>query len=544
MINSVALIVPERLIGGVSLFKSPSSSDIITLINEFNEKLSDILRTREYLLSSNGQRDIRYITASPSKPSNIQIQSAESITNGLSADYWDKALSLTDVLMHMPNEARVRWQKDIESWNTPLFEKDAVFDTIISLLLSRDKFLAEQVDGVFKNLSGEHVTNLCSGFYKRMILSDVVDNFGSTNCIKSGYIEDIRVIISKLMGRNNKQELKMHTSNILESAYKIKPGKWFSIDGGALALKVFKKGTVHVQITPDLCWRLNEILSIIHPFAIPEEFKSRQRNSRTEKDFCLHQKLLSVNVINSILSLERSVKFERSRSGRPFRNGYLENTVSAKPFITNRDDFIELNIVLQACGGTLTGGDCNSWVFDYDFMSIKNTIVEMGTIPDHISHQYFPTTRALSKIVAEKLEAKSGESVLEPSGGQGGLLHYIIGSGADITAVEVNGLNCAILKQMNIQSVVHADFLSWSKSAQKYDKIAMNPPFSLNRAKLHLDAAISLLGGSGSKLVAIVPPTLKGSIIIDNATIHWSEPYLNQFDGTCVSVCILEITKI
>lgn len=77
----------------------------------------------------------------------------------LHADYWDKALRLTDVLECMPQNRRDEWYELIRSHATPPFEDEAVYLTIQDMLNSREKFLAERVEGIFRALSGEHVTN-------------------------------------------------------------------------------------------------------------------------------------------------------------------------------------------------------------------------------------------------------------------------------------------------------------------------------------------------------------------------------------------------
>jgi hypothetical protein len=77
----------------------------------------------------------------------------------LDAEYWNKALHATDVYEYMPQDRKKEWKENIEALSIPAFEANTVYDTMLDLLSKRPYFQAERVDGVFKNLSGDHVTN-------------------------------------------------------------------------------------------------------------------------------------------------------------------------------------------------------------------------------------------------------------------------------------------------------------------------------------------------------------------------------------------------
>jgi hypothetical protein len=82
----------------------------------------------------------------------------------LDADFWSRALALTDVYDAMPQARRDEWNQSIREFTTPEFTEDNVRATIEALLAARGQFLAERVDGLFKALSGNHVTNEPQGF--------------------------------------------------------------------------------------------------------------------------------------------------------------------------------------------------------------------------------------------------------------------------------------------------------------------------------------------------------------------------------------------
>jgi hypothetical protein len=137
----------------------------------------------------------------------------------LNSAYWSKALTLTDVLDVMPQKRRDEWYAQIRSpagikarkrfqddpeWEVqplPDFEDGTVRSTLTALLNMRAQFLAERVDGIFRGLSGEHVTNAPEAFGKRMIIGYVLNSWGTTEHSKTGLINDLRCVIAKFMGR-------------------------------------------------------------------------------------------------------------------------------------------------------------------------------------------------------------------------------------------------------------------------------------------------------------------------------------------------------
>lgn len=120
----------------------------------------------------------------------------------LNSAYWAKAMQLTDVLDLMPQARRDAWHASIREHKCPDFDEATVRATLEDLLGQRHTFLAERVDGIFRGLSGEHVTNSPSGFGKRMIVSCVLNDMGYENSSKCGLINDLRCVIGRFMGRD------------------------------------------------------------------------------------------------------------------------------------------------------------------------------------------------------------------------------------------------------------------------------------------------------------------------------------------------------
>jgi hypothetical protein len=193
----------------------------------------------------------------------VRLFKKERAIKALDASFWDQALRMTDVLDVMPQARRSDWFDQIRSLQTPEFEEESVRSTILSLLQRRHDFLAERIDGIFKGLSSEHVTNKPHAFSRRMIIHYVVcERFGSVESRKAGLITDLRSVISRFMGLN---EVEWSSSFSLVAHARKYHGTWFDVDGGALRLRVYKKGTAHLEVHPDMAWRLNAILATILP---------------------------------------------------------------------------------------------------------------------------------------------------------------------------------------------------------------------------------------------------------------------------------------
>ena len=145
-----------------------------------------------------------------------QMFGKEGAVAALDAAYWAKAMALTDVYDAMPQKRREEWNEAIREHKTPAFEEETVRATLEDLLMSRSRFFAERVDGIFRALSGEHVTNAPQGFGKRMILTGITSHYYAHERV--GYINDLRAVIARFMGRGRRANKKP------------RPGRGFSCD--------------------------------------------------------------------------------------------------------------------------------------------------------------------------------------------------------------------------------------------------------------------------------------------------------------------------
>jgi Domain of unknown function (DUF4942) len=535
-----------------SQFFAPASTDLIDgLIGQYNQSKQRITEVSElvtsdhgsvisYFLEGNVKNDRGYVSLD-------NVFNLKGAVKALDADYWARALNLTDVFDYMPQKRRDEWHESLRAWkesgykegqnpnkDLPEFSEQIVRDTLMSLLSMRTQFLAEKVDGIFRGLSGEHVTNQPEGFGKRMIIAGVIGSFGYIEWRKSGLITDLRAIVAKFMGRD---EPRHGASDGMLKALKNNYGQWVSIDGGAIRIRLYMKGTAHMEIHPDMAWRLNAILAHLYPMAIPESF--RKKPNKKHKDFGLIQKPLPFSVIEGLADLECA------RENKPigFRDNYvrIKDTAISKSYKPLSDHVKE---VLKSIGGVeLTiGKGYKYFQFDYDPYPVIDEIICSGCIPDYKSHQYYPTPDSIAQIAVNLAEIEYDDKVLEPSAGQGAIADKI--SAGLVTCVEISALHCKILEQKE-HKVFQGDFLKWVDEEGKhlfFDKIIMNPPFSEGRWQAHLQAAASKLNVDG-KLVAILPASAKGKDLIDGFKTEFHGPYSNEFENTGISVVIAVITK-
>lgn len=446
----------------------------------------------------------------------------------LNAAYWAKAINLTDVLDAMPQARREEWNKSIRDHATPDFEEETVRATLQDLLASRAKFFAERVDGIFRNLSGEHVTNSPAGFGKRMIMTNITSSHYSTERV--GYINDLRCVIAKFMGRD---EPWWGASSKVVTEARSRRGEWLSLDGGAIRLRCYINGNAHLEVHPDMAWRLNCVLAQLYPLAIASEH--RQKPKKRNKEFEMIMRPLPFSVIAVLDGMSQASKTEKQDDWRnPYKRTPIENTLQFGYEASKSAGFEEAQRVLASMGGVLTKE--GHWQFDYDPKPVVTEIVCSGCIPDRKTHQFYPTPERLARIAVDLAEIGPGDMCLEPSAGIGGIADLMP---ADrMRCIEISDLHCKVLLAKGYDATP-ADFIAWStRTRDRFDRIVCNPPYSEGRWQSHIEHAASLLKPSG-RLVAILPASSQNKDMLPGFDCAWHGPFNNEFAGTSVSVVIL-----
>ena len=483
-----------------------------------------------YFLTGNAESDGRY------RLSVGHLFKLEGALAALDAAFWSKAMQLTDVLDTMPQKRRDEWHKSITERTCPAFEEAAVRGTLEALLAQRAQFLAERVDGIFRGLSGEHVTNAPQGFGKRMIIANVLSVFGYVESSKCGLINDLRCVVAKFMKRD---EPKYNASSGLVTALKSRWGEWVEVDGGAMKIRLYRKGTAHLEVHPDMAWRLNTILAHLHPRAIPPEHRERPR--RRAKDVALIQRPLPFAVVELLADLEPATVVEETGDFRqPRRHRRVLNAVSFRYGHVSGGKHLlaEAEGVLASLGGARVG---NYWQFDYAPYEAIHAIVASGCVPDDKAHQFYPTPEKVAEAVVRAAQIGDASRCLEPSAGLGNLADRMP---KDRTlCVEVSALRADVLRAKGY-AVERADFLAWSAAnlGRTFDRVVMNPPFDQGRWHAHLEAAAGMLA-PGGRLVAVLPISARNGVSLPGCAVSCGEVFERAFAGASVDVVILLADK-
>lgn len=534
-------------------FFAPASTDMIDgLIGQYKQARARVEKVAEIMGGELGAAVGYFLDGNKSERDQWyrleNLFALEGAIGSLNADYWNRTLKLTDVLDVMPQKRREEWfeqirhplgkkrdkhSKDYTLPPLPDFTEETVRSTIGDLLAMRGKFFAERVAGIFHALSGEHVTNRPEGFGKRMILNGITNWYGGTERI--GYINDLRCVIAKFMGRD---EPSWNGSSSVVNLAKQRHGQWITLDGGALRIRCYLKGTAHVEVHPDMAWRLNCVLASLYPLAIPPQFRSKPKAK--SKEFPLMQKPLPFAVVGLLAGMKPATRLEPTGDfRRPYNHIKVENSLAFEFSSSEVDKHVkaEAERVLEALGGVKQAG--GYFLFDYHPNAVVDDVVCSGCVPDQKSHQFYPTPPAVAQIAVEMARIGPDDFCLEPSAGQGGLADLMPKD--RLACVEVSPIHCAILRAKGFARVAEADFLKW-EAPMLFDRVVMNPPFAQQCWRFHLDRASGLVA-RGGRLVAILPASALRKDLLPGWACEWSGVISNEFAGTSVSVVILAATR-
>ena len=129
--------------------------------------------------------------------------------------------------------------------------------------------------------------------------------------------------------------------------------------------------------------------------------------------------------------------------------------------------------------------------------------------------QFYPTPRATAQTVIDALHLSGGETILEPSCGDGGIIDllahwhdqrdsYRRPSPLTVTGIEYDAGRAGLARAKG-HHVLTANFLQVAPDP-RFDVIVMNPPFYGQHYKKHLDHAAKFLR-PGGRLACILPAT-------------------------------------
>lgn len=464
----------------------------------------------------------------------------------LDAKAWEKALELSGVINYMPQGKRKEWTALIESRQTPEFTVDAVVPTLMHLLESRMMYLAQTVSDIFFSLSGDHVTNHKYGFTKRMIMPS---QFGKgeaepTTAVKAS-IGDLRAVIAKFSQRPVASH--KNTEAVID-ACRYQLGQWYDLDGGALRIKVYKVGTVHLEVHESMAWELNQIMAAKYPDALPANVRmtpERRVNAPVLRTDLIHPDVVSVlakpKAAYENIGTEHRERLQKMSHAIGFDMSYA----FGRDKVQVREDVLA---VLGYLGATEVV--CHNYDLAVTFPdgvdgdTLIRDVILLGCLPEKVSHQFYPTTARLREKMQDRLALELGETLVEPNAGKGDLLIGLDEHKANTTCIEISEVHASILDAKGYN--VHCgDFLELSKLyVGKFDAALLNPPYTKHQAKAHMYAAINTLNETG-RAVGLLPASLIGKLSKDNVRFDYSEVFKGEFldDGAKVNVVIVTAQK-
>lgn len=503
------------------------------------------------------------------------LDNIKSSEKKLASLYWSKVISDTEINYIVSEKENARWSeiiKDVD--NIPPFTEENVISTVNQIFNSKTKFFAERISYLFEKLSKKHVTNSGFGFGEKLIIDKVHDGISASKQYPSidterlGALTELRKLVA-FYKSNDVLDLS-NSSNII-SSYDIinkalnklkETGKTeFFIDSGALFIKIFKVGTIHIGVEPEIVDKLNLMLAYLNGNKIAESNKSKKMKYFYEpKKYSTEKKFKPVN--QNIIYILKELSYIETR------DMYDNEELRKKKFIIyfrkedsnliNQNSFLknELNDLLKNFGfelnsehHLLTIDGFENYEGYKNFMKIVDNLILFGVVDDKCSYQQYYTNKDLAEkayqfmIEGETEEKIKNGSYCEPSVGNGMLAAHMPKTAK---VIDLSELNCLAMKAKGYRNVLNADFIDYCiKSKELFDFILMNPPYTGRQDFNHTMSAIQKLNKDGV-LVSIIPSSLRDKfdhLQLEGFKIEKSKDYENEFEDTKIKVFMLKIKK-
>src|SRR3569833_1464955 len=168
----------------------------------------------------------------------------------------------------------------------------------------------------------------------------------------------------------------------------------------------------------------------------------------------------------------------------------------------DRKIYIAVNEVLENIGGKWNK-KLKGHIFDEDPTEKIDQIILTGeSVDEKKLYQFYETPKEVVRRMIELANIEPHMAVLEPSAGHGAIADAVRETGASVRCCELDMKKVGILQEKGY-IVVAGDFLA--NEWQLYDRVLMNPPFTIQQDIDHVTRAFDILGPQG-KLIAIMSP--------------------------------------
>lgn len=171
-----------------------------------------------------------------------------------------------------------------------------------------------------------------------------------------------------------------------------------------------------------------------------------------------------------------------------------EMTVQVPKEIVSRPIYAKAKAMLENAGGRW---NAKKWGFDFkeDPAPLLQRLLLGDTVNVRKETQFFPTPPALADRMALLLSLKPGESVLEPSAGEGALIDAVLKLDVPQTTIfyvekSITHIRTLYEKYRDVPDVgymnpLNDDFLNLSDGVT-FERIIANPPFANNQDITHI----------------------------------------------------------
>lgn len=504
------------------------------------------------------------------------IATLKTAAKRLDIQYWEDLIGQSRLSNIMSADSKQQWEESLKDASVPEFTLENVVGTMKHIYASIPHYLKERILKSFSGLSNSHVTNSGFGFGSKMIIEGAFPAITplikrpSPLHSKVDVLDEIRKLVI-FFSTSNPSALEKHEqiSSYGFMEYAIaeldRSGKSsFHLDNDLIFVRVYKKGTVHFGIHPDIVEKINTFLASLMGLSLGNSVRTKAKYFYTPRPQSSYQReYVSPQSINALSNL---MSWDRDTLKRNDTATLLSDFDSVKYAIVNKWENTPDNVkaeakhVLQTLGFKLIDGQTAS-IGHFSFIlghnlnknqlnSLLQKVLNEG-LDSKVSYQQYYTSKSFSEVVFDAFMTDRTSAdlqtmeFLEPSAGLGGLSSLLPAN--KTTVVDISAINCEILKTHGYKEVVCDDFLLYAKRcAKRFDGILMNPPFVDMQAYGHVMTASNLLAHNGT-LVAVVPCSLRASFSkgVNNGDffVEMSRTYEKAFDDANVGVFLITLTR-
>lgn len=449
--------------------------------------------------------------------------------NARTEKFWFKLFELCGLDGMLPSGMWSEWRSRFTAWREksletgiPPFDHDTVRRCLLAIEANRASFFSMRVEAVWKALSTTHVTNAGHQFHERFILNYMFTDSGTTTDKDRAFCDLVNVCSQVLDGTTDPF---FNSWGTLRDARVNHCGEWVELMDGALRIRGFKVGTLHVDLHPEIANRLNIALAHLYPNAISSGADTKRGLNR--KGGFGSQSLIHKPVPLVVRNYLRNCRIAHRDDG-------LYEVSSGSHSRISRSLLSLVDEVIEQIGGERSGSIHR---FDYHPGSVIDEVIAKGEYPEKVSHQLFATPTDLAAEFVQWVSPEENATCYEPSAGTGRIARLMP---LNTYCIEINSLRCMALEKQGFE-VKRGDFLKLTPDDcyGLADYVLMNPPYAGDAPQLwaaHFEHAQKFVR-PGGVVAAILPEgAVRKLKQLGGVQIEYSAPMSGRFPDTSIRV--------